>query len=246
MAGVKKTAVQNAVLYLYQSHSVQDGSPLNETPLRKPTTGTDGKASFAGLPHDDYYIYFRHHPEARVGPVEISDNNLAHNVSLPVVSELVVTQNYFDRKGNPTDPAWLKVDDRIDLAISGWPLDPDLVTPPDAFNPVDNATTIFTGPVNKNGRQSLDLTFRFPLIGSNDPKDDAKIQVRDSVSASDMPSTPISGKVGVTLSRIATEPTKDLALWAAIRKSTEALSFKEGLINSRLHAAIRSGAGHPH
>jgi hypothetical protein len=37
--------------------------------------------------------------------------------------------------------------------------------------------------------------------------------------------TPISGNVGVSLTRTETEPTEDLPLWTLIRNSTEAMSF---------------------
>ena len=43
--------------------------------------------------------------------------------------------------------------------------------------------------------------------------------------AEDRPAQPITGNIGVALSRTETEATPDLALWTLIRNSTEALSF---------------------
>ncbi|TWI69352.1 hypothetical protein IP91_00420 [Pseudoduganella lurida] len=53
----------------------------------------------------------------------------------------------------------------------------------------------------------------------------ASLALDASFDAEDRTPTPISGNIGVSLSRSETEATPDLALWTLIRNSTEALSF---------------------
>jgi len=45
------------------------------------------------------------------------------------------------------------------------------------------------------------------------------------IEAENATPSPVSGNIGVSLSRTETEPTEDLALWTLIRNSTESLSF---------------------
>ncbi|OYO29058.1 hypothetical protein CD932_18225 [Janthinobacterium sp. PC23-8] len=53
----------------------------------------------------------------------------------------------------------------------------------------------------------------------------AMLAVDAEYDAEERQPTPISGNVGVSLTRTETEPTEDLPLWALIRNSTEAMSF---------------------
>ncbi|WBR99912.1 carboxypeptidase-like regulatory domain-containing protein [Pseudoduganella sp. SL102] len=53
----------------------------------------------------------------------------------------------------------------------------------------------------------------------------AKLAVSGAFVAEERPAQPISGNIGVALTRTETEATPDLALWTLIRNSTEALSF---------------------
>src|SRR5262249_26841408 len=53
----------------------------------------------------------------------------------------------------------------------------------------------------------------------------AEVTSSTNFSAAPMVAQPIAGKVGVTLSRTAAFPTRDQALWVAIRNRTRAISF---------------------
>lgn len=55
--------------------------------------------------------------------------------------------------------------------------------------------------------------------------DGARLALSSSFDAEERTPQPVSGNIGVSLSRTETEPTEDLALWTLIRNSTEALSF---------------------
>ncbi len=61
-------------------------------------------------------------------------------------------------------------------------------------------------------------------VGANIPNG-AMLAVNGEFNAEERPAQPISGNIGVSLSRTETEATPDLALWTLIRNSTEALGF---------------------
>ena len=53
----------------------------------------------------------------------------------------------------------------------------------------------------------------------------AKLLAAFGLNPAERPPSPISGNIGVSLTRTETEPTADLALWTLIRNSTDAMSF---------------------
>ncbi|SFU62372.1 hypothetical protein [Pseudoduganella namucuonensis] len=63
------------------------------------------------------------------------------------------------------------------------------------------------------------------LAGAVSPGAMASLGVAGEVDVDQRTPSPISGNVGVSLTRTETEPTEDLPLWTLIRNSTEALSF---------------------
>ena len=58
---------------------------------------------------------------------------------------------------------------------------------------------------------------------------DTELALHEGVDIGAKPTTPVSGNLGISLSRTETEATKDLPLWVAIRHGTEALSFNNYL-----------------
>ncbi len=65
-----------------------------------------------------------------------------------------------------------------------------------------------------------------PLGGlSGFPGDGPEMELENDVFAEEQPVQAISGNIGVTLRRSATNPTRDQALWVAIRNRTQAISF---------------------
>lgn len=63
------------------------------------------------------------------------------------------------------------------------------------------------------------------IAASSVAGDGARLALSSSFDAEERTPQPVSGNIGVSLSRTETEPTEDLALWTLIRNSTEALSF---------------------
>lgn len=76
------------------------------------------------------------------------------------------------------------------------------------------------------GKQSCVSSLNFArrrTQGRNEPP--AKIPLSSEFTAAKRPAQPIDGNIGVTLRRTAANPTKDQALWVAIRNRTRAISF---------------------
>ncbi|HEY5800259.1 MAG TPA: hypothetical protein VIT92_08555, partial [Burkholderiaceae bacterium] len=65
--------------------------------------------------------------------------------------------------------------------------------------------------------------------GNGDGDNFARLTVLGEVDANEAVAQPITGNVGVSLTRTETEPTEDLPLWTLIRNSTDALAFNNYL-----------------
>ena len=57
----------------------------------------------------------------------------------------------------------------------------------------------------------------------------ARLELVEELDVAPIPPTPVSGNLGIALTRTETESTEDLPLWVAIRNGTEALSFNNYL-----------------
>ncbi|KQV80825.1 hypothetical protein ASD15_13015 [Massilia sp. Root351] len=79
-------------------------------------------------------------------------------------------------------------------------------------------------PMARSGGPGASLTAD-QLAGVIAPGSMASLGVATDFDADQRVPQPISGNVGVSLTRTETEPTEDLPLWTLIRNSTEALSF---------------------
>ncbi|WP_377705471.1 8-amino-7-oxononanoate synthase [Pseudoduganella sp. UC29_71] len=79
-------------------------------------------------------------------------------------------------------------------------------------------------PMVRSGGPGASLTAD-QLAGVTAPGSMASLGVNADFDADQRVPQPISGNVGVSLTRTETEPTEDLPLWTLIRNSTEALSF---------------------
>jgi hypothetical protein len=79
-------------------------------------------------------------------------------------------------------------------------------------------------PMVRSGAAGASLTAE-QLAGVIPPGSMASLGVSSDFETDQRVPQPISGNVGVSLTRTETEPTEDLPLWTLIRNSTEALSF---------------------
>ncbi|CDG82845.1 hypothetical protein [Janthinobacterium agaricidamnosum] len=81
----------------------------------------------------------------------------------------------------------------------------------------------FTAQLMLSRRPEMSSGIAMPEGPNNGPN--AMLALAAEFEAEERPPQPVSGSVGVSLTRTETEPTEDLPLWTLIRNSTEAMSF---------------------
>ena len=211
----------------------------DKIPLQIGRTDLDGNVTFpldAGL----YVVKYEHFPETPAKCVEV-EPGCAETVCFHVRLNVQVTTTFKTANCQDIPCPQPRVGDRVYTTVAFDHSDTltshvNLVLPPGAKR-VPGSKYSFTKVIHNAGPQEMNLGLQFaPLrampvsaagASGNAPAgaQAANYVLEQNIDADDRDSTPISGNVNVSMTRTETEPTSDLKLWAAIRTSTEALSF---------------------
>lgn len=203
-------------------------------------TDIDGVIQFSGLMPGVYVVVYEHYPvtEPRCAMVE---GGCSARVCFQLALDAQVTLSFETPDCQPTQCRGARISDRA-LAMVSFNGDSsnDLrpyvrvqASPPWTALPDD--PFVFSRTVRQTGAQKFEAVIGFDrraggtalvaLDGALLPASSAKLGVAAAFVADERVATPISGNIGVSMTRTETEPTKDLALWTLIRNSTDAMSF---------------------
>jgi hypothetical protein len=221
--------------------------PLHET------TGRHGYALFHGLKVGTTYVArYENYPETDMRTVTIfageSQLTLLPDID-PGIEIQIETPD-----GRISDSTTPRVNDRVAAKVTwndtdyqqGPPAVEVNATPPLVAQP--NTSNVFAYTVHRPGLQRLEVHLMLARLAPLEPAGAREHELRlqnpaaapltpllagpraslrhgAEVDAEERPPQPISGNIGVSLSRTETEPTEDLSLWTLIRNSTDAMSF---------------------
>ncbi|MBX3304987.1 MAG: hypothetical protein KF751_02930 [Nitrospira sp.] len=238
--GGSRAPITNAKVSLHRAGDSTDTTsiPKNWTqssenlvrPIKR--TNSEGRVVYDGLQAGCYGVIYGHYPETDPKYVAVHAG-CTKDVCIEVNLNLQIVTMFLNQDCKPIScPRPRKGDKPVSEVIVNDPNNNVGIIPPHGFKVVPDDPRKFTGPPLKAG--PLKIAFRAALLERTDlPIDgggDAEMLVTDEHDPpDDAPVVPIGGNVGATLSRTATEPTDDLALWGAIRNSTDALSFNNYL-----------------
>lgn len=235
--GGSRVPITNAKVMLYTAGDINDRShfkPETWEPSSDPRTkrtNLDGQVTFDRLQEGCYVIEYGHYPKTKRRCVDvhvgcIKDECLEVNLALEAKSR------FLTRDCKPISCARARVDDVWEVEITrNRDLDAVItITPSPGFKVDPEDSFKFTGPVRRPGLQSVTFLASIPELGAAvSAGGEARAQLSTQSDVDEAPIVRIGGNVGATLSRTATESTDDVALWVAIRNSTEALSFNNYL-----------------
>lgn len=202
-------------------------------------TNESGEVTFTMLPGGHYYaLYANARRESSSVPVHVEIGRLGEmweiRKDIDVVTDIQMVLSFL-AQGEPRQPDRLMVGDTVQvemrLADTG-----DLAPPPGFhYEPVYPLASygaggdVFRARIRHADLQQVSMTVRMdPITGEEDDgmvPPPASMLLSGSFEAEEKEPLPVTGNIGVSLSRSETEPTPDLALWVLIRNSTDALSF---------------------
>ncbi|MFM9438251.1 hypothetical protein ACFDR9_005354 [Janthinobacterium sp. CG_23.3] len=205
-------------------------------------TDSSGNAEFPNLTPGNYVLVYENFPRTDAQCAEVRAGCSALVCFEPEI-EPKVTLRFETADCQPSHCRTGRVSDRVfatigftgDQSVDGRDLVELVAAAP--WKPVHGEERTFGSAVRRPGRHlfaaQLMLARRPELIaglaGLPDGPDGtgprALLAVGADFEAEERVPQPISGNLGVSLTRTETEPTEDLPLWTLIRNSTEAMSF---------------------
>ena len=235
--------------------------PVDFTLVAEQPTGRHGSTRFEGLEPHDYAVAYLHFPRTAMKFVTAHEGCTERVCLEPDVNLSVNTVV----QSNDCKPLNCRAAQQGDNAVSTITFAKDsnltIIAPLGSVRLPGTTTTSaeFSTPLSNVGHANLSFLIHLPrlvsvgpaardatatshdLIGPNAP---AELSLRNVLDVKETPPIPVSGNLGVALSRTETEVTEDLPLWVAIRNGTEALSFNNYLryIDLLFCADKRNGA----
>src|SRR5262245_44516211 len=251
----KGRPVEGATCSLYrvpdEVRAAKGYAPAKWTPAREhwvesAVSGANGQGRFTKqLPPGHCLVVCHHAPSPAPEPVEV-ESGCAHEACIDVGLNAAIAEPKMHRDDcTPITCGQPREGDLVDFRIeytnygnlklgvqhpSGARVDPN--------NPLASRWTIPSA-----GRHQPLFTVFLPYVaGTGAPAQagDARIELSTTVDANERTPLPVSGQIGVALSRTATAPTTDTAFFRALLNSTEGLSF-----NSYLHFMDNLFCGEP-
>ncbi|ATQ76140.1 8-amino-7-oxononanoate synthase [Massilia violaceinigra] len=215
-------------------------------------TGSAGDATVPNLAPGSYVVVYDHYPVTAPRCVQV-DGGCRAVVCFQLALELRAELRYETVDCNANTCSVARVSDRVVAKIcfsdNQSALKPHVrVTPAPEWSVRPDDPYEFTRVVQHAGPQQFEAVLGFarrslpmaagpghiavaaaavpPAPGvTMDAAPPALIGIRQGFVAVERTPTPISGSIGVSMTRTETEPTDDLPLWTLIRNSTDAMSF---------------------
>jgi hypothetical protein len=235
--------------------------PVDFTLVAEQPTGRHGSTRFEGLEPHDYAVAYLHFPRTAMKFVTAHEGCTERVCLEPDVNVSVNTVV----QSNDCKPLNCRAAQQGDNAVSTITFAKDsnltIIAPLGSVR-LPGATTTsaeFSTPLSNVGHANLSFLIQLPRLAgaglasrdataasqdSIGPNAPAELSLRNVLDVKETPPIPVSGNLGVALTRTETEVTEDLPLWVAIRNGTEALSFNNYLryIDLLFCADNRNGA----
>ncbi len=196
------------------------------------TTGPDGHGEFAPQPAGQYKVQCHHEPRPADQDVEVKAG-CAHEACFEL--GLHVSASFaLQRDCAPIECAQACSGDQAELRVDWANSDRlDLVVRHPGSARVDANDPRSSRVVLAAGRQQYRFTVLTPYVagapGAPAQAAPAHVPTALSIDVGERTPQPISGNIGVAMSRTATAPTADVSFWQGILNSTEQMSFNNYL-----------------
>jgi hypothetical protein len=197
-------------------------------------TGRDGQGDFGPQTPGQYQVLCQHEPRPQPEAVSV-DSGCMHDVCIDLGLDVSVTYQLHRDDCTPITCGQGRAGDLVEFRVhytnsdttklkvshpSGSRVDPK--------DPLASRWTIPSGGLHER-RFTVFSTFVAGAPGAPTQAADARVDELVGIDANERAAQPVSGNIGVALSRTATTATADLAFWQGILNSTEQMSFNNYL-----------------
>ena len=220
----------------------------NAVPERVQQTNQHGVTAFENLEPDYYALVYLNNPAGVASEWVNAEAGCATHVHLepPINAQITtVVQSDDCQPLNCRQPR--AGDNMVTTFTHAAGLDATIIAPPGTMRLRSDSDTVdeYAWTAGHPGRHQRVYTMRIPLSaqavaaagvpgvlgvpGVPGVPPPAEVDTPENLNVVAQPPVPVTGNVGVSLTRTETENTPDLPLWVAIRSGTEALSFNNYL-----------------
>lgn len=191
-------------------------------------TGRDGICFFACQARGSYLVDCLHGPQrepvrVKMEPGCVHEAGIDLGVTFSFTAQLLNDDCTPNRCGQIHPGATIRLHAEVDDSSTG---DPQVRLLFSGARPIDSLTWLYTVPGVGSWTPAAELVLPARAgVAAQEAVGDASVEDSDTFVSTDLPVQPVSGNLGVALSRTATEPTTDTAFFRALLNSTEGLSF---------------------
>jgi len=208
-------------------------------PERVQQTNPHGVTAFEDLDPDTYALVYLNNPTGVASDWVSVEPGCATHVHLePPINASIATVVQSD-DCQPLNCRQPRAGDNMVSTFTHAPgLDATIVAPRGTMPLRSDSDTVdeYAWTAGHAGYLNRVYTLRIPLSadalkasGGAGAQSTAELDAQENVNVAAQPPIPVTGNVGVSLTRTETESTPDLPLWVAIRSGTDALSFNNYL-----------------
>jgi hypothetical protein len=155
------------------------------------------------------------------------------SICLELPFDVSLTRRWLSREGKPLDCGTPMVGDCLSVIVNHASSLGLRVSCPPEWTPntasVGGSMAEFSKTATRPGLLRAAFIVHSPALPAAAGNAAAEVVAAMEAEVGSLPTQPISGQLGIALTRTETEPTEDLPLWVAIRNGTEALSFNHYL-----------------
>jgi hypothetical protein len=195
-------------------------------------TDSNGCTTFDGLDEGVYLSAYLHSPRTDTKCVRAQAGCIT-NICLEPVINASVTTVLKSNDCNTIDCRTAQQGDHFESTIHyAEGLNAKIIRPSGSISlPADGSAATSSTMLTRLGPTDLSWSIQLPMLTTaaalvpNGQSSSAELRVGNLIDVGPRLPNPVSGNLGVSLTRTETEATSDLPLWVAVRNGTEALSF---------------------
>ena len=216
-------------LYDTRAFAVKGWTP-NAAPLQWALSDHRGRARFDDVAPGSYQVVFMHEPSVSE-PFTVGEDCAEPPCLEPFIDARLEDTQWISRDCKPIDCRSPQVGEHLQSKVSHDLKVRPKIVPPEGSTLMSrgDAFAEYSTPAKRPGRFEASYELHLAAIGTATGHSPAVITLTHEGHVDVVPAQPVSGQLGIALSRSETEPTEDLTLWVAIRNGTEALSFNQYL-----------------
>jgi len=204
--------------------------PADDNVLFVKCSDDDGCLRFDDVAPGDYVLGFLHHPRTYSESFTVGEDHACAQLLTPDFGADLVAR-WMTRDCEELDCRPPQAGDYVKATVVHVRNEQFRVVPPQGSTELshDNTSTVFSTALPRAGRFELGYEVRSPALGAAAGQAPAVLMLAHSGHVTPLPAQPVTGQLGIALSRTETEPTEDVTLWLAIRNGTDALGFNHYL-----------------